>query len=254
MFSLTKSTVAIAAAGTMALASAASAGISGDFHDMTWEYNGISVDLFSVGNVEDLGGGGNLWSGSNFELDENFTMHQYQCTSWVGQGNGGTSSFIDAAFEVTNNSSTTETFQLIMTLAVGPHGPNTERSGSVAATVTNNQFGGSGILSAINGGSVYTAWTDLVDPMTDPPAATLMDDPFSIEAATPFGSADDDQSLSATVGPMVNNTISIMFEFDLTAGDSASVSGLFQIAAVPAPGAFALLGVAGLAGRRRRRR
>ena len=140
MFSLKKSTAAIAAAGTMALASAASAGIGG-FHDMSWEYNGVSVDLFSVGQVEDLGGGGNLWSGSNFELDENFTMHEYACTSWVGQGNGGTTSFIDAAFEVTNNSATTETFQLLMTLAVGPHGPTTERSGSVAATVTNNQFG-----------------------------------------------------------------------------------------------------------------
>ena len=238
----------------MAIASAASAGISGDFHDMSWSYNGISVDLFSVGEVEDLGGGGNLWSGTDLVLDEKFTMHNYACTSWVGQGDGGPTSFIDAAFEVTNNSLNTETFQLIMTLAVGPHGPTTERSGSVAATVTSNQFADPGILSAVSGGSVYTAWTDLVDPMTDPPAATLLNDPFSIETTTPFGSADDSASLTPMVGPMVNNTISIMFEFDLTAGDTASVSGLFQIAAVPAPGAFALLGLAGLAGRSRRRR
>ena len=93
-----------------------------------------------------------------------------------------------------------------------------------------------------------------MDPLSDPPAATLMDDPFVLEAATPFGSADDDQALSATAGPMVNNTISIMFEFELSAGDTASVSGLSRSLPCPLRARSRSWGLAGLAGRSRRRR
>jgi MYXO-CTERM domain-containing protein len=49
----------------------------------------------------------------------------------------------------------------------------------------------------------------------------------------------------------INSTMAIRYEFSLTAGDSVSLAGSFV--AVPGPGAVALLGVAGLVSRRRRR-
>ncbi len=228
-----------------------------EIHDMAWNLNGMDFDLFESGNVEDQGDGNNVWS-NNGEYEEilgsPFTLHNYNCNSYISQGDGGgAESFIDANFEVTNTSNSTQTFSLLMTLAVGAHGPAIEKNGSVGVTVTNNAISGDATLSAPDSGSIYRAFTDLVDPFSDIPAGTLMDDPFSLNVAGPFQSAADDANFGATPGDAVANTISIMFEFDLSAGDSASISGLFRIVAVPAPGAFALLGLAGLSGRRRRR-
>lgn len=255
-----KLTGAALAVGLVAIGSTA----SGAIHDMSWSVNnGGAVSPLEYGTVQDNGNGSNLWSialggdGGPMPIQfGDFRLDDYSCTTFIQSAPGPlNSAFIDAAFEVTNTGNTTQTFSLLMTLGgTGFIGPVTTMDGSVAATVTNNQFGGDATLGAPISGSIYRAFTDLSDPFSDPPAATLMDDPFSIVASGPFASADDNQSFLPTGGPTVNNTISIMFEFTLSAGDSASVSGLFQIAAVPAPGALALLGVAGLAGTRRRRR
>jgi uncharacterized protein (TIGR03382 family) len=44
----------------------------------------------------------------------------------------------------------------------------------------------------------------------------------------------------------------MQFRFSLTAGDSASFTSIFVVEAIPAPGALALMGLAGLRSRRRR--
>jgi MYXO-CTERM domain-containing protein len=48
-------------------------------------------------------------------------------------------------------------------------------------------------------------------------------------------------------------TIGIQLDFILSAGDSVAITSYFQVDPVPAPAGLALLGLAGLGGRRRRR-
>ena len=115
MFAKTKSTVVAAAAGVLFIGGTAAA----DIHDMAWTLNGADIDLFAIGDVEDNGDGSNLWSGGDYEANPAFTVNSYACTSYLGSSDGG-GGFIDAEFEVTNNSNSTETFQLLMTLVVGP--------------------------------------------------------------------------------------------------------------------------------------
>ena len=50
----------------------------------------------------------------------------------------------------------------------------------------------------------------------------------------------------------VAENIAMQFRFSLTAGDSASFTSIFVVEAIPAPGALAVVGLAGLRGRRRR--
>ena len=160
--------------------------------------------------------------------------------------------FVDAQIAVTNTADTFQTFSLLMTLPVDAIVEATI-DGSASATVTNEFNTDEGaILRALTGSSIYKAFID--DPNgSGTPAATLLDDPFSLETdPIPF----DTRSASESFGPMlngpVNSSIEVMLEFELSPGDSASINAFFQ--AVPGPAGAAVFALFGLvAGGRRRR-
>jgi hypothetical protein len=162
---------------------------------------------------------------------------------------GGGGSFVDAQIVVTNNSASTQTFSVLMSLGTSIAGPTTT-NGNVAATISNTGFTGTQILGTAGSSSVYSGFIDLNDPMVDLPAATLWDPGYSLEQ-TGFGTNSDGDSFSGLPGDEVTSNIALLLTFTLTAGASATVTGFFQV--IPGPASIALFGLLGLGGRRRRR-
>lgn len=160
--------------------------------------------------------------------------------------------FIIANLVVTNNSAFTETFTLTVNLPVNPTLPGgVVMGGSVTGTLTSLTDDGATLAAAQNS-SIYTALID------NNPVQTLLSDPFS-ESVGAFqsgviGPASFGDPIPSMPGPPVLDSIGITLEFTLSAGDSASFTSIFVVEeAVPGVGAFALIGVAGLVSRRRRR-
>jgi hypothetical protein len=155
--------------------------------------------------------------------------------------------FVDATINVTNNSASTQTFFIYMPLGIVPTGPATTMDGSVSAALSSQSFFNPATLAATATEPVYQAYIDggLVK--------TLWNPGYSLVAA-PLASAGDTTNFAGNPGPAAAAQIAILLKFTLSAGDSASVTGIFQINPVPGPAglaAFAMFGV--LAGGRRRR-
>jgi MYXO-CTERM domain-containing protein len=164
--------------------------------------------------------------------------------------------FVDATINVQNNSNVTQTFWVYMPLNIVPAiTPNTSMSGSVSAVVSDgNPFSGPGVTMATNGvDSVYTAF---IDPAVigDPGAIvrTQWNAPAFSLTAPAFGANNANANFASEIGPGANTSIAIRLRFTLSPGDSASVTGLFDIQPVPGPAGLPLLALFAIAGRRRR--
>lgn len=155
--------------------------------------------------------------------------------------------FVDATINVTNNSNATQTFVLFMPLNIIPVGPGSVMDGSVSASLSSQSFINPAMLAAPGGESVYQAYIDggLVK--------TLWDPGYSLVAA-PLASAGDTTNFNNQIGPAANLQLALQLKFTLSAGDSASVTGIFNIVPVPGPASLALFGLFGtiVGGRRRR--
>lgn len=153
--------------------------------------------------------------------------------------------FVDATINVTNNSAAVQTFWVYMPLAIAPSIPGgTNMSGSVSAVLSSNTFGGASLTNN-PGFPIYQAYID-------GNGVASMWNNYALNAPA-FGSANDDNQFGIVVGPAANNEIALRLRFDLSPGDSASVTGIFEIQPIPAPAGLAVLALAGLAGSRRRR-
>lgn len=148
---------------------------------------------------------------------------------------------------VTNNTAATQTFVITVTLPIAPaFGPPSFIKGSVSGSVTDTSGNGNGATFATAGGNpIYTA---LIDGAS---VATLLDPSLSVVTAG-FGSANlpvDDfgipNAVSIPVGTLTG--IAITLRFSLTAGDSASLTSVFNVEPIPEPGT-AILMAAGLIG------
>ena len=154
--------------------------------------------------------------------------------------------FIIANLVYTNVSGLTQSVTVEVVLPIGMPMGTTLIGGSVSGSLTDGN--GDGATFTALGGGAYTALAD------GSVAATLLSG--AAVNAGPFGSALIGPDSFGTPIPSqpygaINSTMAIRYEFSLTAGDSVSLAGSFV--AVPGPGAVALLGVAGLVARRRRR-
>ncbi|MCA9292026.1 MAG: hypothetical protein KDA25_12920 [Phycisphaerales bacterium] len=187
-------------------------------------------------------GPGDLWS-----IDE-WNCYMADGTSGGGVA-GGTAVTLNANFVVTNNSANTETFTLVMTLNSGVVIADALMAGSVVGTVTDLTFDDA-TVAAVGGSSIYKGQIDGTT------VQTLLDDPFSQNAggalqSSAVGPEDFGTPNHIASGEDLDTSISIVLEFTLTAGDSASFSAVFEV--IPAPAALPLLAGFGLLGRRRRR-
>lgn len=154
--------------------------------------------------------------------------------------------FVDSTINVTNNSAATQTFWVYMPLNIVPTGPGVVMDGSVSASLSSQSFFNPAMLAATGAESVYQAY------INGGIVKTLWNPGYSLVAA-PLASAGDTTSFSGQNNPSLANQIAIQLKFTLSPGDSASVTGIFNIA-VPGPAGLTAFAVFGLFGTGRRRR
>ncbi len=236
--------------------------------DMAWTVGNtdtVTYDWTQFGTLNGLGdwnvaGSDSTWSGWNYSGtlvdDAGAWAFDWNSVFNVAEGvaaDAGGGAFVTATIVVTNNDIVNQNFSLLMTLPTGVLGTMNER-GSIVGTIT-DLGGNSATVFAPDGSQIYT-------PMIDgsPEAAGfLMVDPFSASAGGPLmsgiiGPEDFGIPVPVLTSQAVDSTIGIMLSFDLTPGDSASFTAIFEVL-VPGPAGLPILVAAGLmAGRKRRRR
>ena len=153
-------------------------------------------------------------------------------------------------FNVTNNLSYAETFNLVAEVSVPGWSDGTLLGASVGGSLTDTNFDGSaslvgqssGLMSALLDGFLQLEVGQDVNASVDVVGGTTTFGPYQ------EGLGSDGR----VVGPQVTNgVLRIELDFTLSAGDTASFTGGYIVDYVPAPGAiFALAGTAAL--RRRR--
>jgi hypothetical protein len=166
--------------------------------------------------------------------------------------------FVVANITVANNLTVNQSFSNYMNLGVVPINPGSFMNGSVSAALSNTvtPFSPDATLSS-NGNAIYQAFIDpSLPPPGGPPAgeavATLWGHPTSFTTPT---ATNQNTGFAPTLGPSVLAEIGLRLQFTLSALDSVSVTGIFEVQPVPGPtglAAFTLFGVL-TAGRRRRR-
>ncbi len=278
-----------AAAGAIAVLGIASIALGGPIWDpifsMTWDasndgvgaeeyswydygalypFGHYEIDPLRVGDTQNPGsmtpipGSGFSGYGWNYagqlQSQSNLWTYEWNCVFDDGSGGGvatGGLPFITANLVVTNaDQVNSQTFTLLMTLNVPRSVVNPLMNGSIVGTVL-DLTGDDATVSALGSSSIYTARINSVD------ERSLMVDPFAASAGAPFfsgpvGPEDFGIPTPEVASQDVTTNIQIFLQFELSPGDSASFVSIFEI--VPSPGGLAVLGLAGLAGRRRRRR
>lgn len=160
--------------------------------------------------------------------------------------------FISGTLTVVNKSVNTTHFNILFTLPVGTGFAPAFKSGSMSGSF--QDFNGNGLGTNNTAGLSNVVWYGLIDGSN---ALSLSTFDVSCSGSSPC---------SGTVGPVsdgpllhsagVSSTIGMQLSFDLTAGDKATFTNLFEVTPVPIPAAVWLFGsgLIGLGGLARRRR
>jgi len=159
------------------------------------------------------------------------------------------------SFRIRNTTLSTQQFIVEMTVTNDPFSGNALAGGSVGGTLLGGPDGGS--FSGVGSGSIWQAIINR--PAGSTTIANLLTvNPFTVTspantAASIAGQffGNDPSIPSQPIGPL-GTSRTIRMQFFLGAGSEVSLQTNFVVQ-VPAPGALALIGAAGLAARRRRR-
>jgi len=161
--------------------------------------------------------------------------------------------FISGTLTVVNKSTNTTHFNILFTLPVGTGFVPAYKSGSLSGSF--QDFNGNGLGADNSAGLSNINWNGFIDGSN---ALALSTFDVSCSGSSP--------GCSGLVGPVsdgpllhaggVSSTIGIQLSFDLTAGDKATFTNLFEVMPVPIPAAVwlfgsGLLGLGALARRRR---
>ena len=228
---------------------------------MTWDASGDSLDPYQYDPSEYGSMQFGTWTlpgGTGWDPD----AQSHVRTGWRYQGElnstewhmswdcvANADPFVDATINVTNSSNSTQTFWIYMPLLINPAivGPTT-MAGSVSAAVSDQNFDGATLAAT----AVEPVFQGFVDTLPQP-NATIWNPGYSLSAPS-FGAANDSSSFNNALGPPALTEIAVKLKFTLSAGDSASVTGTFDIQAVPGPAGLSAFAIFAAFGGRRRRR
>ena len=131
-------------------------------------------------------------------------------------------------FFVTNNSISTQTYIFTVTSPVVPQTPATLMNGSVGLTITNTDSPSAQLDD--NGNAIYTALIDGAG------VQTLFNPAYALSCTPAFCSNSQSTDFGIPVpigGPAALTSIGIRIQFDLSPGDSAGVTSVFNIVRDP---------------------
>lgn len=249
MLSIAHSARHAAAAATFVVVATTSTSAFATALPMSLTINAGSTSSLESLNPTSVSGGIGIYNGSLSNAGNWNAYYNMNASSTVSGASA--SAYQTGSFSITNLTAGTVTYLITLALPTDVAGPQTGSytfNGSVSGTLITS---GQGRLETVGAGtSLWTAQTggSVVD--------TLFDDPFlvqrSSQGATNFGS----QSFTGVASSSFGDTIGMTFSFRLSAGSTASFTTSLNGSgtAVPAPGALALIGCAGLVRNRRRRR
>jgi len=160
---------------------------------------------------------------------------------------------ISGPWALINPSASTQTYDITFTLSAAAFAGPTYIAGSAVATVADANASGGATLSTT--GAAHPLYRALIDGSV---VRTLLDDPSSA-VVPPVPPAQSGVLGPAgygleVIGSGMSSDIGIRWRFSLSAGDSATVNGVFFAEPVPEPGTLGLaaVGIALLAAVRRR--
>ncbi len=143
-----------------------------------------------------------------------------------------TNPFIESSFSVTNQTASTQTFDLFFSLPVSTTFAPGFKSGELNFTFTDANGDGSASV-------VLNSWDGLIDGVS---ALQLF------TASIPCSGTGCSGGIApVSTGPVlhsagVNSTLGLLLSFDLSAGDTVTMDTRFEVSPVPVPGAAWLFG------------
>jgi MYXO-CTERM domain-containing protein len=204
--------------------------VDGTENEGTLTGTGLGAGLYSYVN---------LTEGDGYEINWSFLV--------TDNGSSGGFEILASSLGVTNTSASNSTFEIDILLPLTMTPGMALYGGSMGGSLTGGENGG--LLTSIDGSPL---WSASVDEMV---IASLGDAPFSYNT-DPFGSTEImEEAFGAPIPSFeyaaAQESMSIDMDFLLGGGDTFAITSTY-VSQVPAPGAMALLGIAGLARRRRR--
>jgi len=223
-------------------ASAIAGGGSAPELEVGWTVDGNAAG----GTLTGSGLGAGVYSYSSVTTGDTFEINW----SFLVTDNGADGGFeiLASTLGITNTGDADSVFGLDIILPVDLGVGNAFYGGSIGGSITGGEFGG--LLSTVDGNTAL--WTAMVDGNF---LASLVDAPFELTSGA-FGSADLEGAsfgdpIPSLEAAAAQESMSLHLDFVLGAGTTFAVTSNY-VAQIPAPAGLALLGVAGLARRRRR--
>lgn len=155
-------------------------------------------------------------------------------------------------FSILNTTASVQTFTIDISASTVVQGTSSLTGGSVSGVLTGNADGG--YFASSGAQSIWNA--SIRNGASISPIASLLNSPYLVTSGANLVASIPGQSFGTPIPNLpsvaMGDAMGLRLVFQLGAGDQVDLTTAFVVQAVPAPGAVALLAIAGLRGRRRR--